>query len=307
MSQERRLAWPGVVPALAMLASVALGGGALITTLHPWRSDASADEHRHPASVRSLTFPGGPPASTAPTAVTTVRLPAGADSSATAAVATYLRARSDGDTATSYALLSAIAKRSFPTEATWVNAVADLPAPATFLVSGHKDAGGGTEVSVDVRRTPVLNSFVGFVPARAIEVYRAVRSGAGWRVDAQPVRVTPNLISDRSAAADVTAWLNRLAACDTAGAAPLQVSADLLGDAALPQAICAQHTRLRAAPVRPVVGGPSTAAFLAAYGPDLGSWARLVPVTGPSQQLLVGVAPLGPSWRVFGIVSGGID
>lgn len=306
MSDGRRFAWLRRTPVLAMLAVILLAGVAVIA-LHPWRSDASAGDRPHPASVQSLNLPGGP-VSVAPTLGAAVRLPAEADSSATAAVASYLRARGDGDVTTSYALLSAAAKRTYPSEATWVDALPDLPAPGTFMVTGDRRVGGATEVSVDVRRTPALNSFVGFVPARALEVYRAVESAGRWRVDAASVRVAPQLVSDRSAANDVTTWLNRLSACDAAGAEALQVSGDLLGDDSIAGQICTTHARLRAAPAQPMVGGPTTSAFLAAYGPDLGAWARLVPVTGAKdQQLLVGVAPFGSTWRVFGIVSGGME
>jgi hypothetical protein len=302
MSDGRRFAGLGRAPILLLLA-VALLAGIAVVAVHPWRSDA-ADVGRRPASVQSLTLPGT--ASDAPPSVpATLRLPAGADRTAAAAVATYLRARSDQDARTSYALLTSTSRRSYPTEATWLEALPDLPAPGTFLITGAKPAAGGTEVSVDVRRTPVLNPFVGFVPAHAVEVYRAVAAGSAWRVDPEPVRAIPDLISDRTAAADVSAWLTRLAACDGAGAAALQVAPDLLGDDTLPGTICTSHARLRAGPAQPVMGGPSTAPFLAAYGPEIGSWGRLIPVTGPGQQLLVGVAPLGRSWRVFGIVSGG--
>jgi hypothetical protein len=303
MSDSRRFARPGRLSVLAMLGVLVLAGVAIVA-VHPWRSDAAAGQ-RQPASVKSLNLPGTAPATGAVAKTPAVRLPTAADNTAMAAVASYLRARSDGDAATSYALLAPASLRSYPSQATWLDALPDLPPPTTFTVMAGKATGAGMDVSVDVRRTPVLNSFVGFVPAHAVEVYRTSRSGAAWRVEATPVGVRPDLISDRTAAADVSAWLNRLAACDGAGAAALQVSPDLLGDDTLPGAICTSHARLRAGPAQPVMGGPSTAPFLAAYGPEIGSWGRLIPVTGPGQQLLVGVAPLGRSWRVFGIVSGG--
>lgn len=305
MSDGRRFARPGRAPVLVLLVVAAVLAGVAAVVSHPWRSDAASGQ-RQPASVRSLTLPGTAPPTETVTKSPAVRLPAGADSTAAAAVATYLRARSDGDAATSYALLAPGSKRSYPTSAAWLDALPDLPVPMTFNVIGGTATGGGMEVSVDVRHAPLLNSFVGYVPARASEVYRTVRLGNTWRVTAEPVRVTPDLISDRTAAADVAAWLNRVAACDGAGATALQVSPDLLGDDSLPGAICEKHARLRASPAQPMVGGPSTAPFLAAYGPDLGPWSRLVPVAGQGQQLLVGVAALGQSWRVFGIVSGGI-
>lgn len=309
MSQGRRFARSGrvppfVVPAVVVLALVL--AGITVLALHPWRSKAGANGQQ-PPSVRTLNLPGGPEAPALPPAAPTVKLPPAAARSASAAVATYLRARSQGHARTSYALLAPSARRTYPSEATWLDALPDLPAPKTFTITGDKAAGSGMDVSVDVRRTPILNSFVGFVPGHATEVYRAVPSKAGWRVDAEPVSVTPKLVSDRTAAADVTAWLERVSTCDGAGAVALQVSSELLGDPSLAGAICTKHAQLHAAPAQPMVGDPSTAPFLSAYGPDIGSWARLVPVTGPNQQLLVGVAPLGGSWRVFGIVSGGVS
>lgn len=300
----RRFGWPGPTPGLALLA-VFLVAATAVFAWHPWRSDASANGYRHPASVRTLTLPGGPSASVAATPQPAVQLPAGAEATASAAVVAYLQARTVGNVTLSYALLGPASKRSYPTEATWTDALADLPTPGTFTVTAGQPRGAAAEVTAVVRRTPVLNSFVGFVPAKAVEVYRAVRAGTRWRVEAEPVRVTPELISDRTATSDVTAWLGRLSVCDGVGAAARQVSADLLGDDSLAGGICAAHARLRAGRAQPVLGGPATAPFVAAYGPDLGSWARVVPVTGPGQQLLVGVAPLGASWRVFGIVAGG--
>jgi len=294
------------MPLIAVIAVVVIGLAAVgVGVLHPWRSSASTGVVGHPASVRSVRLPGAP-GSVAGSAGPLAEPAAGTGRTAAAAVAAYLRARQHADTGSSYALLSAATRRAYPSAAAWLAALPDLPPPVAFTVTGVQVAGDSAQVTADVRRTAMLNSFVGFVPARAAEVYHAVGTPAGWRVDAVPVSVRPDVISDRTAAADVSAWLARAAACDGAGAAARQVSTDLLGDDSLPGSICKTHARLTAGAAQPMVGTPTTAAFLAAFGPDLGSWARLVPVTGPGQQqLLVGVAPLGSAWRVFGIVSGG--
>ena len=39
---------------------------------------------------------------------------------------------------------------------------------------------------------------------------------------------------------------------------------------------------------------------MAAFGPEVGSWARLVPVQGPGTRFSVVVGPLGDAWRVLG-------
>lgn len=287
-----------VLAAGSLVAVVATAG----LLLHPWRHGVSASSYQHPASVRSLHLPGTarePGAAPSPPAG---RLPPDTDRSARAAVAGYLSARRDGDVKTSYLLLSTASRRTYPSQASWLDAVADLPAPASFTVVGARAKAGAVDVAVDVRRTAVLDGFVGFVPAHALETYRTSRDAAGWRVDAEPVRTTPHLISDGTASAAVGAWLGRLAACDTAGAAAGQVAADLLGDGSVAATVCAAHLVLRAEPAIPLTGGPDTAPFLAAYGPETSTWARLVPVTGAGRTFLVGVAPMGHTWRVFGIV-----
>jgi hypothetical protein len=39
---------------------------------------------------------------------------------------------------------------------------------------------------------------------------------------------------------------------------------------------------------------------VAAFGPEVGAWARLVPVQGPRSRFSVVVGPLGDAWRVLG-------
>ena len=50
---------------------------------------------------------------------------------------------------------------------------------------------------------------------------------------------------------------------------------------------------------------PDTESFVEAYGPDVGTWMRLVPVYGPRTHFLVAVAPLGDAWRVIGVTGDG--
>ena len=305
----RRFGWPGGrlgLVALVALVALALAGTAA-AFVHPWRSEAQAGNGMQPSSVKSVALPGDPRAAATQDQPAPVSVPARDTVTAKAAVETYLRARSRMDAQTSYALLTSASRKTYPSTAAWLDALPDLPAPRAFTVTGASAAGRTVDVTVDVRREPVLDEFVGFLPARSVEVYRAARSAAGWRVDAEPVRDTAVLISDRTARADVTAWLDRVSTCDGRGAAARQVSAQLIGDDSIPGTICAAHERLRADGAVPMVGVPATAPFLAAYGPDFGTWARLVPVTGSDKKLLVGVAPLGSSWRVFGIVPGGTE
>jgi len=44
---------------------------------------------------------------------------------------------------------------------------------------------------------------------------------------------------------------------------------------------------------------------LAAFGPDVNVWGRLVPVSGPGNKFLAAVAPMGDGWQVMGVAVGG--
>jgi hypothetical protein len=46
-------------------------------------------------------------------------------------------------------------------------------------------------------------------------------------------------------------------------------------------------------------------AYLAAFGPGITSWGRLVPVQGPTSRFLAAVGPLGDDWRVLGVLVDG--
>ena len=49
----------------------------------------------------------------------------------------------------------------------------------------------------------------------------------------------------------------------------------------------------------PALGNPEADPYVAAFGPDVLEWARVVPVSGPAQIDVV-VAPVGESWLVIG-------
>jgi hypothetical protein len=103
----------------------------------------------------------------------------------------------------------------------------------------------------------------------------------------------------------VQGWVSRLAACDTPGATGLQVGASLYGPAALVQAPCQKRGTWTAGTPVGLDKTPDPKVFLAAFGPDVASWARLVPVSGPGSNFLAAVAPMGDGWQVMGVAVGG--
>src|SRR5688500_4318040 len=111
----------------------------------------------------------------------------------------------------------------------------------------------------------------------------------------------PVLPAESAATAAVQGWVSSLAACDQPSALRLQVGPTLYGPESLVQAPCATRgTWTAGAPVG-LDRTPDPRAFLAAFGPEVGTWARLVPVQGPGSRFLAAVAPMGDGWQVMGV------
>jgi hypothetical protein len=250
------------------------------------------------ASVQRLELPAAP-AMTRPAGVAAAR--AVVAGTARAAVQRFLQATARGDFTAAYRLLDQAGRRRYPSAARWTRAQADRAEITGVRVGTARPAGSrGMDVTVELTHPPSIDPFAGLVPARTVEVWRARAEGGGWRVAGDPVSVRADLPSDRRAPDAVTAWMQRLIGCDRRGAAALQPGGALYGPADLAEAPC----RLRG---RWTVGGPQRfdqaaepEAYVAAFCPEVGSWARLVPVQGPGTRFHVVVGPLGDAWRVLG-------
>jgi hypothetical protein len=284
-----RLAGAGVV-------GIAVGVGATLA-LH------GAGDTDRAASVRRLDLPAaaapaapaGTPAGRA-AAVAPVRA-----GSARAAVGRYLRAGVAGDLEVAYGLLDRAGQRRYPSLARFTRAQADRAAVTAVRVGAERRVGDGrAEVTVTLAHPPAIDPFAGLVPARTVEVWRASRQDGRWRVAADPVSVRAQLPGDDRAPEAVTAWVQRLLACDRQGAAGLQAGAELYGPADLAELPCRERGRWTVAAPEGFDAAVEPEAYVAAFGPEVGSWARLVPVQGPGTRFSVVVGPLGDAWRVLG-------
>jgi hypothetical protein len=108
-------------------------------------------------------------------------------------------------------------------------------------------------------------------------------------VAAEPASVRAELPRDGRAPEVVSAWVQRLLACDRQGAAALQAGAELYGPADLAELPCRERGRWTVAAPQGFDAAVEPEAYVAAFGPEVGSWARLVVV-----------GPLGDAWRVVG-------
>jgi len=221
--------------------------------------------------------------------------------SARAAVRRFLQAGAAGDLDVAYGLLDRAGHTRYPTLARFTRAQADRAAVTAVRVGAERRAGDGrAEVTVTLAHPPAIDPFAGLVPGRTVEVWRASRQDGRWRVAAEPVSVRAELPGDGRAPEAVTAWVQRLLGCDRQGAAALQAGAELYGPADLAGLPCRERGRWTVAAPQSFDAAVEPEAFVAAFGPEVGSWARLVPVQGPGTRFSVVVGPLGDAWRVLG-------
>jgi hypothetical protein len=267
------------------------------------------------ASVQRLDPPATPAAPAAPAGAEAEAEPVAAGT-ARAAVERFLKATARGDFDGAYRLLDEPSRRRYPSAARWTRAQADRPVVTGVRVgaarpAGRRPEGSGeprsgapvgrvVDVKVQLTHPAAIDPFAGLVPARTVEVWRARSEGGGWRVTADPVSVRADLPSDRRAPDAVTAWVQRLLGCDRQGATALQAGNGLYGPADLAEAPCGRRGRWTvAAPLR-FDAAVEPEPYVAAFGPEVGAWARLVPVQGPGIRFHVVVGPLGDAWRVLG-------
>jgi hypothetical protein len=251
------------------------------------------------ASVQRLDLP----AATAPAAArepATARRPVPANS-ARAAVRRFLQAGAAGHLDVAYGLLDPAGRTRYPSLARFTRAQADRTAVTAVRVGAERRVGDErAEVTVTLAHPPAIDPFAGLVPGRTVEVWRASRQDGRWRVAAEPASVRAELPGDDRAPEAVTAWVQRLLGCDRQGAAALQAGAELYGPADLAELPCRERGRWTVAAPQGFDAAVEPEAYVAAFGPEVGSWARLVPVQGPGARFSVVVGPLGDAWRVLG-------
>ncbi len=287
-----------------VVAGLALGVGAVSVF---GRGDDTPAYKPHPPSVAEFSFPTSvPDAPPAPPEV--IPTLATEPATARAAVTAFLQPLADGRPDLAYPLLDEASRRRYPSLASWTGAQADRAAPVTFTVGASRpsaDRPGAVEVDLSATHRPSLDAIRGLVPSRSTSVWLVRQEAGGWRVSADPLTFRPVLPAEAGATDVVQRWVSLLAACDAPSAAGLQVTPNLYGPSSLVQAPCAAHGIWAAGTPVGLDRTPDSRAFLAAFGPEVGTWARLVPVEGPGSRFLAAVAPFGDGWQVMGVAVDG--
>jgi hypothetical protein len=221
-------------------------------------------------------------------------------SSPEAAVAAFLSAERAGDFAGSFALLSGTEqRRSDLTE--WTARHADLPEIVDFRVTGApRPTTGRVEVTARATLRPLLDEVVGLVPATADLTLATVREGDGWRVMFSESRFAPVYLDDATAAGDTRDWVEQRAGCAPAE----EYAGGLLGAGAVTLAaqLCDADGAIAVGAPERLPDSPDSDPYVAAFGPDVLDWARVVPVSSPAPIDVV-VAPVGERWLVIGASS----
>lgn len=214
-------------------------------------------------------------------------------SSPQAAVEGLLGAEARGDFTASYAFLSEADRIAWPTPAAWVAAHAELPPITGYTVEEVRD---DTVVTLLALRSE-LNPVVGLVPARSRATWRAVEEDGGWRVLYGTATASPLYPGDEGVGDAVSRWARARQRCATEA----QQEGSLVGAPALADRLCGADGELALGQPGLLTDGPETTPLLNAYGPEVFTWARVVPVVDPVEMLVV-TGPIDDRWRVVGVL-----
>jgi hypothetical protein len=299
------------VATIAVLAAAALIGLGIGVGPHLFSSDAGASkEFDTQHSVRTLKLPGhGSDLSAAEVAhrFANPRRPiAPAAPDARTAVERFLRGEITRDDRLAYAQLSAADRYTYPTVSTWTHHEAESAQLLTAAITSIVQDRDAADVNVQLHQHASLDEIQGLVPADAHARFHVAREDGGWRVDLLDSRVVADYPSDRSAPAAAVAWAESRVSC--AKTPKFQWRAGLYGDGAdlVAAQLCDRKGAVHVDGVRPLNDNDSYSALLAAFGPDVGLWARVVPLRAPSAMNLV-LAPVGEQWLVIGMLSSSPD
>jgi hypothetical protein len=235
-----------------------------------------------------------PPATADPASVEPPAAPA---STPVAALTGFLDAEVAGDFAASYGTLSARDRLRAGSRSDWTTLHAQLPTIRGFTLGETRSAPGRAEIAAEVALQPGLDAVVGLVPARAQAMWIAVPEDGGWRVDFDNSTLVPEYPPDAAAVDAASSWVSARAQCRRAP----QYRDGLLGATALASDLCGARGPVRVGTAAPLRAGTGVEPFVAAFGPDVFTWARAVPVESPAPMSVV-LAPIGDRWVVIGVL-----
>lgn len=217
---------------------------------------------------------------------------------AVAAVEGFLAAEAQGDYAASFDFLSAVDQEQSGDRGAWVAEHLFLLPPITgFQFTSDQVVDDRVEVMAQLELEPGLDELVGLTPGEADTTWVVVEENDEWKVAFTESSLVPLYLEDSGAPAAVKKWVEERRQCATA----TQWEGGLLGFAALADQLCDASGAVEVGEVTTLADAAESEAFLAAFGPEVGIWARVVPVMSPTPMRAV-VAPIGAEWVVIGVL-----
>jgi hypothetical protein len=211
------------------------------------------------------------------------------------AVQSFLAAEIRADYAESYGLLSAPDRAEVGSRSEWEAAHGQLPIVTGVTLGVVTGDGTRAEVEAEVTFEPALDETRGLVPARAHGVWVAVAEDGGWRVAHSERRLLPQYPDGNGAVTAAETWAQVRTECRAGD----EYDGGLLGATGPVMALCGAPGPVDAGAVSNLEPGVGVEPFLAAFGPEVLSWARVVPLAGPVP-LAVVLAPVADRWVVVG-------
>jgi hypothetical protein len=237
----------------------------------------------------------GPPAAGAPPAATPGE-----------AVEEFVAAEVAGDAGRAWSLLAADDRSEVRTPAAWRAAHQHLPRFRSVQLEGPPAvaAGSRAELHGTVSFEPALDEVRGLVPATARATWVTIAEDGGWRVAYDTSSFEPVVPDDasgaRTAVAEWVAARQRAAPVDGACPRPSQEwSGGLVGVPGLANRLCGAAGTAQVGEPRPFDRPTDATALIAAFGPEVLTWSRVVEISAPVTLQAV-TAPLGDRWLVIG-------
>jgi hypothetical protein len=211
----------------------------------------------------------------------------------------FLDARVAGNGDDAWRAVSDRDRRQFQTAVDWEDANGELPRVTGFTLGVPVISGDRAEVPGTVSYAPALDEIGGNVPAIDDVTWAVVREAGNWHVSLAESETRARRPADSSAATAAGVWAAARQQCATAA----QWRGEFLGNADDRVAqLCHATGAVNVGAVRELDDTDDAEPFLAAFGGDVFSWARVVPVRARAPFDLV-LAPIGDQWFAIGAIA----
>jgi hypothetical protein len=285
---------------LVAIASAIGAAGAFVPRLLT-NDPIGASVYDERSSIDSLHLPGD--ASGTPDRAARPHPVVPAAASPKAAVESFLRAEVAADHARSFGFLASADREAFSTPQRWERQHGTMPTLVGFRIG----VTSGDNVDATLRFAPGLDEIVGLVPASASATLVTVAEDGGYRVAFTQTITTANHADVAGVLPAVRTWVHARSECDSTTAARFEWTGGVLGDGAptLLEELC--HTAREPSvgvEARPLVDRFGIEPLVAAFGPEVGVWARVVELRVSNLEFDLVLAPVGEQWLVIGAIAG---